>query len=253
MPRIAHVLPLPRKYEAIGLKRYGFHGLSCAFLMMELERIAGVPTAKGKIVIAHLGGGASVTAVRMGHSCDTTMGMTPGGGIMMGSRSGDLDPGVGWFLARHAQMTPASFNHVANYESGMLGISETSGDAQVLLERQATDHRAAEALELFCYQARKAVAAMAAAIEGVDTLIFTGGIGEHSTEIRERICAPLEFLGVALDPNRNATHAGLISSEASRVAVRVLHTDEQWMLAEEARILLSQSGQISPGARVPAS
>lgn len=251
MPRIAHLLPLPRKYEAMGLKRYGFHGLSCAFLMKELERVAGAPAATGKIVIAHLGGGASVTAVRMGHSCDTTMGMTPGGGIMMGSRSGDLDPGVGWFLVRHAEMTPASFNHVANHESGMLGISETSGDVQVLLARQATDHRAAEALDLFCYQARKGVASMAAAIEGIDTLIFAGGIGEHCAEIRARICAPLAFLGVVLDPNRNGSGAGLVSSEESRVAVRVLHTDEQWMLAEEARLLLSQAEHRAPGACVP--
>ena len=151
MPRIAHLLPLPRKYEALGLKRYGFHGLSCGFLMAELERVAGAEAASGKVVIAHLGGGASVTAVRKGQSCDTTMRMTPGGGIMMGSRSGDIDPGVGRFLARHAQMTPGRFNHMANHESGMLGISEISADVQVLLAHPARDSRAAEALALFCY------------------------------------------------------------------------------------------------------
>ena len=238
MPRIARLLPLPRKYEALGLKRYGFHGLSCAFLMAQLERLAGASASTGKVVIAHLGDGASVTAVRMGKSCDTTMGMTPGGGIMMGSRSGDLDPGVVPFLARHAQMTPGRFNHVANHESGMLGISEISGDVQVLLAHQATHPHAAEALELFCYQARKAVASMAAAVEGIDTLIFAGGIGEHCAEIRARICAPLAFLGIILDPNRNVHDAGLISSDESTVAVRVLHTDEQRMLAEEARLFL---------------
>lgn len=251
MPRIAHLLPLPRKYQSMGLKRYGFHGLSCAYLMTQLGRVAGAPAATGKVVIAHLGGGASVTAVRSGHSRDTTMGMTPGGGIMMGSRSGDLDPGVGWFLARHAKMTAAGFNHMANHESGMLGISETSADVQVLLARQASDHRAAEALELFCYQARKAVASMAAAIDGIDTLVFAGGIGEHCAEIRARICAPLAFIGVVLDPHLNGSDAGLISSAESTVAVRVLHTDEQWMLAEEARLLLGQAGYPGRGASVP--
>ena len=251
MPRIAHLLPLPRKYEAMGLKRYGFHGLSCAFLMAELERVAGAQAAAGRIVIAHLGGGASVTAVHTGRSCDTTMGLTPGGGIMMGSRSGDLDPGVGRFLARHAQLTPSRFNYVANHESGMLGISEISGDVQVLLAHEARDPRAAEALALFCYQARKAVASMAAVLEGIDTLVFSGGIGEHCAEIRARICSPLAFLGVGVDPVRNAANAGLISPDGPSVAVRVLHTDEQRMLAEEARLVLSQTGVARQGAAPP--
>lgn len=239
MPQAASALPIPRRYQALGLKRYGFHGLSCAWLMRELARVAGPQAAAGKVLIAHLGGGASVTAVEHGRSCDTSMGLTPAGGMMMGKRSGDLDPGLAWHLARHEQMSASVFNHMVNHQSGLLGISGSSGDLRVLLGAQADDSRAAEAVEMFCYQARKTICAMAGAIDGVDTLIFSGGIGEHAPEVRARLCEGLSHLGVTLDAAANLAGAAVISAPSGRVCVRVMHTDEEAMMAEEARALLA--------------
>ena len=242
MPRVARLIPIPRRYEAHGVRRYGFHGLSCAFLLDELERLAGRPVARGRVILAHLGGGASITAVRDGKSIDTSMGLTPASGLPMASRSGDLDPGLAWYLARTEQMNAAQFNHMVNHDSGLLGISETSGDMRALLAAQEEDTRAAEAVAVFCYQARKTVCAMAGALEGVDTLVFSGGIGEHTPEVRARICQGLGFLGIELDPERNAQDAPVISSETSAVRVRVIHTDEQLIIAQHARRVLQRDG-----------
>jgi acetate kinase len=242
MPRVARLIPIPRRYEAHGVRRYGFHGLSCAFLLDELERLAGRPVARGRVILAHLGGGASITAVRDGKSIDTSMGLTPASGLPMASRSGDLDPGLAWYLARTEQMNAAQFNHMVNHDSGLLGISETSGDMRTLLAAQEEDTRAAEAVAVFCYQARKTVCAMAGALEGVDTLVFSGGIGEHTPEVRARICQGLGFLGIELDPERNAQDAPVISSETSAVRVRVIHTDEQLIIAQHARRVLQRDG-----------
>jgi acetate kinase len=203
--------------------------------MRSLAAVAGPATARGKVVIAHLGGGSSVTAVENGMSRDTSMGLTPAGGIMMGKRAGDLDPGLAWHLARSEQLSQSGFNRMVNHHCGLLGVSETSGQVRVLLERQATDARAAEAVEMYSYQARKAICAMAGAIDGIDTLIFSGGVGEHAAEVRARICSGLRHLGVALDPAFNRDDATVISAAASAVCVRVMHTDEQWMIAEETR------------------
>ncbi|MES2758894.1 MAG: acetate/propionate family kinase [Pseudomonadota bacterium] len=241
MPRVARVMPIPRRYEAHGVRRYGFHGLSCAFLVDELDRIAGKAVAHARVVLAHLGGGTSISAVLGGKSVDTSMGLTPAGGLPMATRSGDLDPGLGWYLARTEQLTPAKFNHMVNHESGLLGMSESSADMRELLDKQADDIRAAEAVALFCYQARKTVCAMAGALEGLDTLVFSGGIGEHAPEVRARICAPLRFLGVELDPDRNADGEPVISADASAVAVRVIHTDEQRMIVHHVRQVLARS------------
>jgi acetate kinase len=240
MPRVARTIPIPRRYEALGLRRYGFHGLSCAFLIGELARLAGKPASLGRVILAHLGGGASITAVRDGNSIDTSMGLTPAGGLPMSSRSGDIDPGLMLYLARTEQLTAAKFNQMVNHDSGLLGISETSGDMQVLLAHQADDSRAAEAVALFCYQAGKTVCAMAGALEGLETLVFSGGIGEHAAEVRARICAGLGFIGVQLDPERNTQHAPVISSAASAVSVRVIHTDEQQMIAQQVRLVLER-------------
>ncbi|NHZ90779.1 acetate/propionate family kinase [Massilia sp. CCM 8733] len=234
MPAVAATLPIPRRYQALGMKRHGFHGLSCAWLMGELARVAGAQAAAGKVLIAHLGGGASVTAVENGLSRDTSMGLTPAGGMMMGKRAGDLDPGLAWQLARTEQMSPASFNHMVNHQSGLLGISGTSADLRVLLASAAHDSRAAEAVAMFCYQARKTICAMAGAIDGVDTLIFAGAVGEHAAEVRARVCAGLSHLGVALDAGANEAGAALISAASGRVSVRVMRTDEEAMLADEA-------------------
>lgn len=238
MPPVAAMLPIPRQYFARGVRRYGFHGLSCAWLMGELARVAG-PAATGRVVIAHLGGGASVTAVNGGRSCDTSMGLTPAGGIMSGKRPGDLDPGLAWHLARSDQMTLAGFQHMVNHESGLLGVSGTSADLALLLGKQAHDSRAAEAVAMFCYQVRKAIWAMAGAMDGMDTLIFSGGIGEHADSVRARVCAGLAGLGVVLDQDRNAAHAALISAPASTAAVRVMGSDEESMMAAQATAWLA--------------
>jgi acetate kinase len=232
LPRVARLFPIPRRYEGLGVRRYGFHGLSYAFLMEELARIAGQEAARGRVVLAHLGNGASLAAVHEGKSVDTSMGLTPTGGIPMSTRSGDLDPGLVWYLARTEKITAIKFNEMVNFHSGLLGISETSSDMQDLLERETIDVRAAEAVALFCYQVKKWIGAYAAALGGLDTLVFAGGIGENAPKVRAQICAGLGFLGIELEEKRNAASAALISTDESRVAVRVMRTDEEVMIAK---------------------
>ena len=231
LPRVARLLPIPRRYEAQGVRRYGFHGLSYAFLMGELARLAGTEAAQGRVILAHLGNGASLAAVRNGKSVDTSMGFTPTAGVPMSTRSGDLDPGLIWYLARTEGVDAKGFNEMVNHESGLLGVSETSSDLRDLLECETQDVRAAEALALFCYQVKKWIGAFAAALGGVDTLVFTGGIGENATVIRSRICEGLGFLGIELAEKRNTKSAGVISAAASQVTVRVIRTDEELMIA----------------------
>lgn len=230
MPPLARWLPIPRRYAAQGVQRYGFHGLSYAYLMEELRRLD-PGAARGRVILAHLGNGASLAAVRNGQSIDTSMGFTPASGLVMGTRSGDLDPGLLPFLARHEKMTPAQLDRMVNHESGLLGLSGTSADVRALLARETRDPRAAVAIALFCYQAKKWIGAFAAALGGLDTLVFAGGIGENAPVIRARICAGLGFLGVNISPPRNANNAARISTPASRVTVRVIPTDEEGMIA----------------------
>jgi acetate kinase len=232
LPRVAQLLPIPRHFEAEGVRRYGFHGLSYAFLIEELGRIAGAQAAHGRVVLAHLGNGASLAAVFEGKSMDTSMGLTPTAGVPMSTRSGDLDPGLVWYLARTEKITAKKFNEMVNFQSGLLGISETSSDMQDLLERETTDVRAAEAVALFCYQVKKCIGAYAAALGGLDTLVFAGGIGENAPKVRARVCEGLGFLGIELEEKRNEAGAALISPDTGRVAVRVMHTDEEWMNAK---------------------
>ncbi len=231
LPRVARLLPIPRRYEAEGVRRYGFHGLSYAFLMKELARLAGPGAARGRVILAHLGNGASLAAVRDGKPVDTSMGLTPAAGVPMSTRSGDLDPGLIWYLARTAGLDAKRFNEMVNFQSGLLGISEISSDMRDLLDREAQDQRAADAVAVFCYHLKKWIGAFAAALGGLDTLVFSGGIGENAPVIRARICQGLEFLGIELDEKRNAAGEGLISAAAGRVAVRVIRTDEEWMIA----------------------
>ena len=231
MPRVASLLPIPRRYEAAGVRRYGFHGLSYEFLMEELARLGDPAATKGRVILAHLGNGASLAAVRDGNSIDTSMGFTPASGLVMSSRSGDLDPGLVSYLARTEQMSAAQFQEMVNHKSGLLGVSETSSDLRDLLAREPDDVRAAEAVALFCYQAKKWIGSFAAALGGLDTLVFAGGIGENAALIRERICDGLGFLGIELDSKRNAKNAGLISVDGGLVAVRVIRTDEEVMIA----------------------
>ena len=232
LPRVAQLLPIPRRFDEQGIRRYGFHGLSYTYLLSELSRIAGIDTADGRLILAHLGSGASLAAVRRGKSMDTTMGFTPTGGIMMGTRPGDLDPGTMAYLMQMEELTPTQFNHLINQESGLLGVSETSSDIRALLASQATDSRAAEAVDLFCYQIKKGIGAFAAVLDGVDTLVFSGGIGENVAETRALICAGLGFLGIDIDYHRNIANAAIISTDTSRVTVRIIPTDEEQIVAK---------------------
>jgi acetate kinase len=240
LPRVARLLPIPRSYEAKGVQRYGFHGLSYAYLMQELERVAGLAAVKARIVLAHLGNGASMAAVREGQCIDTTMAFTPAAGLVMSTRSGDLDPGLVAYLARTEGMTAAQFDEMINRRSGLLGVSGVSSDMRDLEQREETDAGAKDAIALFCYQAKKWVGAFAAVLEGLDTLVFAGGIGENSALVRARICAGLDFLGVEIDPARNEAGAPVISREGSAATVRVMHTDEELYIAKS---VLRLSGQ----------
>jgi acetate kinase len=239
MPRVARLLPIPRRFETQGLRRYGFHGLSYAFLMEELARLAGAEAARGRVVLAHLGNGASLAAVHDGKPVDTSMGFTPASGLPMGTRSGDIDPGLASYLARTQQIGTQQFDDMMNFQSGLLGISETSSDMRKLLALEAQDVRAAEAVALFCYQARKCIGAFAAALGGVDQLVFAGGIGENAAVVRTRICDGLGFLGIALDQQRNTEHAALISPDSGRVEVRVIRTNEEIMIAKSVMGVLN--------------
>ncbi|MGO8847691.1 MAG: acetate/propionate family kinase [Methylocella sp.] len=232
LPRVAQLLPIPRHYEAKGVRRYGFHGLSYEFLMGELVRVAGAGAALGRVILTHLGNGASLAAVRHGKPVDTSMSFTPAAGVPMSTRSGDLDPGLIWYLARNEGLDAKRFNEMVNFRSGLLGVSETSSDMRHLLESEGSDVRAAEAVALFCYQVKKWIGAFAAALGGVDTLVFAGGVGENAPIVRSRICEGLEFFGIELEEKRNAANEGVISTAASRVAVRVIPTDEELMIAK---------------------
>ena len=232
LPRVARLLPIPRRYEAQGVRRYGFHGLSYAFLMRELARLGGMEAAQDRVILAHLGNGASLAAVRDGKSIDTSMSFTPTAGVPMSTRSGDLDPGLVWYLARTEGFDAKRFNEMVNFQSGLLGVSETSSDMHDLLDHETQDVRAAEAVALFCYQIKKWIGAFAAALSGLDTLVFAGGIGEKAPVVRARICEGLGFLGIELEEKRNAANEGVISIDSSRVMVRVIHTDEELMIAE---------------------
>jgi len=238
LPRVARLLPIPRRYEALGVRRYGFHGLSYAFLMEELARLAGMEAARGRIILAHLGNGASLAAVHDGKPVDTSMSFTPTGGVPMSTRSGDLDPGLAGYLARTEGMSAAQFSEMSQAQSGLLGMSETSSDMRDLLDREAKDVRAAEAIAVFCYQVKKWVGSFVAALGGLNTLVFTGGIGENSPIVRSRICLGLECLGVELSEPRNASSAAVISTSDSRVTVRVMRTDEERMIARSVCLVL---------------
>ena len=238
MPRVARLLAIPRRYKAEGVRRYGFHGLSYTYLMEELGRTAGAAAAAGRLILAHLGSGASLAAVRDGKCVDTTMALTPASGLVMSTRTGDIDPGLLVYFMRSGRMTVDQIDDMVNHRSGLLGVSETSGDMRDLLAREAHDTRAAEAVALFCYQASKWLGAFTAALGGLETLVFTGGIGENAPPVRARICEALAFLGIRLDEGRNAVNAPIISTDATHVTVRVIPTDEEQIIARETQRVL---------------
>ena len=236
LPRVAQLLPIPRCYESAGIRRYGFHGLSYEFLRQELVRLGDPAATKGRVILAHLGSGASLAAMLNGQCVDTSMGFTPSAGLMMGTRAGDLDPGLLCYLAR--KMSTAQLDRLVNHESGLLGVSEISADMRELLRLAPSDLGAAEAIALFCQQAKKWIGSFAAVLDGLDTLVFAGGIGEHNATIRRRICVGLDFLGLEIDDALNAEHAAVISAKASRVTVRVIPTNEALVIARAVSRLL---------------
>jgi len=243
MPRVATQVSIPRRFAVNGVQRYGFHGLSYTYLIEELALLGDPAATRGRVILAHLGNGASLAAVRDGRSIDTSMGFTPAAGLVMGTRSGDLDPGLMCYLGLNQGLDAAQLQHMVNHESGLLGISETSADVRDLLERESRDPRASEALALFCYQAKKWIGSYAAALGGLDTLVFAGGIGENSAPVRRRICAGLEFLGVHLDDSENDRHAARISTKTGAVSVRIIPTDEESVIAG---LTLQQLGLAAP-------
>lgn len=242
LPDIARMLPIPRHYAEKGIYRYGFHGLSYQYLMQVLQQQDSA-AADQKIVLAHLGNGASMAAILNAKSIDTTMAMTPAAGLVMGTRSGDLDPGLFGVLNRSESMTEQQFETMINQQSGLLGLSASTSDMQQLLEKRATDARAAQAIDIFCYQAIKQIGAYAAALGGLDTVVFSGGIGENVPEIRAQICEPLTFMGIELDNELNRQNALHISASHSRVKVWVIPTNEELVIAQTMCDLLNLNHQ----------
>jgi acetate kinase len=238
MPRVARQLPIPRKYFDRGVQRYGFHGLSYTFLLTELRRLSDPAASRGRVILAHLGNGASMAAVRDGQSIDTSMAFTPTAGLVMSTRCGDLDPGVMGYLLRSERLSAEQLERLVNHQSGLLGVSESSGDIRDLLKREGSDARAREALDLFCYQAKKWIGSFTAALGGLDTLVFAGGIGENSAAIRARICDGLEYLGIRVDEKRNEEHDGVFSAPGAAVTLRMIRTDEESVIANATAQLL---------------
>ncbi len=231
MPAVAQMHPLPRELYERGIVRFGSHGLSCDSLMRRLGSEAGEGAAQGRVVIAHLGGSSSMAAVYAGQSVDATTGYMPSGGLMMGTRPGDLCSGVLLHLLVDEGLSAGEINRMVNLQSGLLGVSGVSRDMKELLKVVETNPRAAEAVELFCYTAKKHLGALAAVLGGLDTLIFSGGIGENAPAIRRRICERMDFLGIRLDQARNARNAPVISVDGGPVTVRVMASDEDLVIS----------------------
>ncbi len=238
MPAVAKTFAIPKSYYDEGIQRYGFHGISYTYLMQELKK-QNEAEENGKIILAHLGNGASLAAVKAGKCIDTSMGFTPAGGIPMSTRSGDLDPGVTWYLMQKGNArlngmgrNAKDFNDLINHQSGLLGISGISSDMQDLLHHEKENNDAALAIDIFCYQVKKFIGSYTAALGGLDTLVFSGGIGEHSPEVRSKICDNLEFLGIELDEMKNMNNEAVIATETSKVKVHVIKTNEEEMIAK---------------------
>jgi acetate kinase len=238
MPEIAKLLPIVRSLRHEGIYRYGFHGLSYEYITSTLKE-----ALRGRVIIAHLGNGASMAALKDGRPRDTTMGLTALGGLMMGTRSGDLDPGILLYLMDEKGYDARQLERLLHHRSGLLGVSGISSDMKTLLEKQTTEPHAAQAIELFCYTARKHIGALSTTLGGVDTLVFTGGIGERAAPVRWKICRDLEYLGIRLDPVKNEEHAAIISTENCQCTVRVIQTNEDLMIARHTGDLLLSDQQ----------
>lgn len=239
LPLEAKLLPIPRRYYKKGIRRFGFHGLSYTYVMSELKRIKDHAAVKGKMIVVHLGNGASMTAIRNGRPIDTSMGFTPTGGLPMGTRSGDLDPGLIEYVMRMERMDLNGLRTLVNAKSGLLGMSDVSADMRDLIKRAHNNKKAAEAIAVYCYHVKKWLGAYSAALGGIDEVVFTGGIGANAPEIRGRVCDGLEYLGIRIDRRKNANNAAVISS-GSEVLVRVIPTREELVMA---RIVCHVMGQ----------
>ncbi len=237
IPLVAKIFAIPKKYYGQGIQRYGFHGISYSYLMEELSKQDGTEV-NGKIILAHLGSGASLAAVKGGKCIDTSMGFAPAGGLVMSTRSGDLDPGVAWYLMQQG-MNAKVFNDLINHQSGLLGISGLSGDMHELLLQENENKGAALAIDIFCYQIKKYIGAYTAALGGLDTLVFSGGIGENSSVIRSRICSGFKYAGLILNEEKNHKNARLISNDSSKVNVYVIATNEELMMAKSVSSTLN--------------
>ena len=237
MPDVARKFALPQHYFEAGIRRYGFHGLSYEYIVGELQKFAG--RAAARVIVAHLGSGSSMAAILDGKSIDTSMGFTPESGLVMSKRAGDIDAAVVLHLIEEG-MTPQSVRRLLGSQSGLLGISDSSGDMRQLLAAEGADSRARAAVAMYCYAARKYLGAYVAALGGLDTLVFTGGIGERASQVRERICERLQCFGIQLDAARNRQHAAVISSDDSHVTVRVMQTDEGLMVARHTARIAQQ-------------
>lgn len=238
MPRVARLLAIPRRFEALGVRRYGFHGLSYQFQLEELARVGGPAAANGRVVMAHLGSGSSLAATRDGRCVDTTMGFTPNSGVPMGTRSGDVDAGLVAYLLREGALDARGLDRLLSKESGLLGVSGVSADMRDLLAREARDPACADAVALYCASVRKAIGALAATLDGLDTLVFAAGVGENAPVVRARVCAGLGHLGVVLDEGRNASSDPVISAPGSACVVRIVHTDEEVIVARDTAALV---------------
>lgn len=241
LPRVAQLLPIPRQYLVEGVRRFGFHGLSYTSLMNQLASAGGNEAVNGRVILAHLGSGASMAAVHFGKPADTTMSFTPTSGLVMGTRPGDIDAGLLIYLMRDRKLSIKKLEHFVSHECGLLGVSGRSADLRDLQGLQKTDTAAADAINFFCYTAMKHLAALTATLGGLDTLVFAGGIGEHSAEVRSAICANLAYLGVRLDPGRNKDGNAIISAVDSPVCVRVMHTDEELVIVRIVRSFLDRA------------
>ncbi|NTU53970.1 MAG: acetate/propionate family kinase [Chlorobiaceae bacterium] len=240
MPPVARICPIPEEYRREGVQRYGFHGLSYDYIVSELQSQGDRFARKGRVILAHLGHGASMAAVLDGRSVETTMGFSPAGGLVMSTRTGDLDPGVVLFLLQQGHLDVDGLRNMVNKQSGLLGVSGLSADMRDLLDAEKSNESAKLAVELFCYSARKHIGALAAALGGLDMILFTGGIGIHSPEIRGRICLGLGFLGVNVDEGKNRSRSGTISTDTSQVVVKVMETNEEVMIVRQTRSVLEK-------------
>lgn len=234
LPDISRTLPIASELRAQGIQRYGFHGLSCGSIVRQLG--GDLPR---RLIIAHLGNGASITAIRDGQSIDTSMGLTPSGGVIMGTRSGDLDPGVLVYLAKEKNFDTAMLEDLVDHRSGLMGISDITSDMRLLHEAARSNSDAGLAIRMFCYSVRKQIAGMISALDGVDLIVFTGGIGENDCAVRAEICGGLLWMGISFDDTRNLATINPISDSSSRCRVLVLPSQEDEQIARHTWSVLA--------------